>query len=65
MVRVIEAIYGNPKFSVKEMGNIIRKKTELGNQTRMPTIPLLFYDSNDCNDERHKPQSHTRRKVYS
>ena len=34
--------------------NIVRKKTELGDQTRMPTISLPLYNSHDCNDERYK-----------
>ena len=65
MVRVIEAIYRNPKFSVKEMGKeIVRKETEIGNQARVPTISLLVHNGHDCNYERHKRQAHTRRKGY-
>ena len=54
MVRVIEAIYRNPKFSVKEMGKRSSERRKLGNQTGMPTITLLVHNSYDCNYERHK-----------
>ena len=54
MVRVIEAIQ-EPEVLCKRNGKkIVRKKTELGDQTGMPTISLHLHNSHDCDGERYK-----------
>ena len=65
MVRAIEAIYRNPKFSVNEMGKrSSERRQNSGIRQGCPLSPYLCYNSHDCNDERPKLQSHTRRKDY-
>ena len=64
VVRVIEAIYRNPKFSVKEMGTIFSEKAKYGNKTGVPTIPLPFRYSYDSHNECHRQPTYAPRETY-